>query len=63
MDRTIARLNIEHFERLLAKETDEAKRRTLISLIAEETAKLAAAEKAKLAAAKGGSKNQKHIAC
>jgi hypothetical protein len=24
MDRTIARLNIEHFQKLLAKETDEA---------------------------------------
>ena len=57
MDRTLARLNIEHFERLLAKETDEAKRRTLVSLIAEEKAKLVAAEKAKLAAAQGSPKS------
>jgi hypothetical protein len=62
MDWTIACLDIEHFQKLLAKETDEAKRRTLLSLIAEEKAKLAAAEKAKLAAAKGGTKNQKDTA-
>ena len=41
MDRTVARLNIEHFRRLLAKETDESRRRTLIRLLAEEEAKLA----------------------
>jgi hypothetical protein len=58
MDRTIARLNIEHFQKLLAKETDEKKRQTLLQLIAEEKTKLAAAEKAKLA----GSKNQKDTA-
>jgi hypothetical protein len=62
MDRTIARLNIEHFQKLLAKETDEAKRRTLLSLIAEEKAKLAAAEKAKLAAAEGNPKREKDTA-
>jgi hypothetical protein len=62
MDRTVARLNIEHFEKLLAKETDETKRRTLLSLLAEEKAKLAAAEKAKLAAAKGGPKSEKDTA-
>lgn len=40
MDRTIARLNIEHFRRLLAEETDEARRQTLLRLLAEEEAKL-----------------------
>jgi hypothetical protein len=39
MNRTIARLNIEHFEKLLAKETDETKRQTLLSLLTEEKAK------------------------
>ena len=41
MDRTVARLNIEHFRRLLAKETDETRRQVLIRLLAEEEAKLA----------------------
>jgi hypothetical protein len=41
MDRTIARLNIEHFRRLLAKETDESRRQVLQRLLAEEEAKLA----------------------
>lgn len=41
MDETIARLNIEHFQRKLAEETDETKRRTLRQLLAEEEAKLA----------------------
>jgi hypothetical protein len=44
MNRSIARLNIEHFEKLLAKETDETKRQTLLSLLTEEKAKLAALE-------------------
>ena len=54
MDRTIARLNIEHFQKLRAKETDETKRRTLQSLLAE--------EKAKLATAEGNPKEQKDTA-
>ena len=54
MDRTIARLNIEHFQKLLAKETDETKRRTLQSLLVE--------EKAKLATAEGNPKEQKDTA-
>ena len=37
---TIARLNIEHFSRLLASEIDDAKRATLLRLLAEEEAKL-----------------------
>jgi hypothetical protein len=42
VDRKIAELNIEHFRKLLATETDETKRRTLLRLLAEEEAKLAA---------------------
>lgn len=41
MDRSIARLNIEHFRRLLANETDETRRQMLLRLLAEEEAKLA----------------------
>lgn len=40
MDRTIARLNIEHYRRLLANEVDETRRQTLQRLLAEEVAKL-----------------------
>lgn len=40
MDRTVARLNIEHFRRLLAAETDETRRQLLQRLLAEEEAKL-----------------------
>ena len=42
MDRTVARLNIEHFRTKLAEEKDEAKRTLLLRLIAEEEAKLVA---------------------
>jgi hypothetical protein len=42
MDRAVARLNIEHFKKKLAEESDEAKRQTLRQLIAEEEAKLQA---------------------
>jgi hypothetical protein len=38
---TIARLNIEHFRRLLATEQDTAKRLTVMRLLEEEQAKLA----------------------
>ncbi|MEJ2377890.1 MAG: hypothetical protein P8Y71_21695 [Pseudolabrys sp.] len=41
MDRTVARLNIEHYRRLLANETDEQRRQTIQRLLAEEEAKLA----------------------
>jgi hypothetical protein len=44
MDRFVAKHNIEHYREALAKETDEAKRRTLARLLAEEEAKLAALE-------------------
>lgn len=40
MDETVARLNIEHFRKLLATERDDAKRTTLLQLLAEEEAKL-----------------------
>lgn len=43
MDRTVAELNIEHFKRLLAVETDPAKRQTIERLLAEEQAKLSRA--------------------
>jgi hypothetical protein len=42
MDRTVARLNIEHFRKLLAAETSSARRQTIIRLLAEEEEKLAA---------------------
>jgi len=42
MDRTIARLNVERFRRLLAAETDGVQRQTLVRLLAEEEEKLAA---------------------
>jgi hypothetical protein len=41
MDETVARLNIEHFHKRLAEETDEPTRQTLLKLLAEEEAKLA----------------------
>lgn len=40
MDRMVARLNIEHFRKQLATETDETRRRMLLRLLAEEEAKL-----------------------
>jgi len=41
MDKTIADLNIEHYQRLLASELDATKRETIGRLLAEEEAKLA----------------------
>jgi hypothetical protein len=41
MDRTVAHLNVEHYRRLLEKETDEGRRQTLMRLLAEEEAKIA----------------------
>lgn len=40
VDRITARFNIEHFSRLLGDEVDDAKRRLLRRLLAEEEAKL-----------------------
>jgi hypothetical protein len=45
MDKAIARLNIEHFRKRLATETDETTRQTLLRLLAEEEAKLGAGTK------------------
>ncbi len=42
MDKAIARLNIEHYRKLLADEIDETRRHTVRCLLAEEEAKLAA---------------------
>jgi hypothetical protein len=44
-DEAIARLNIEHFRKLLSTETDETKRQTILRMLAEEEAKLAALRK------------------
>jgi hypothetical protein len=41
VDRTVARLNVEHFRRLLATETDEKRRQILQKLLTEEEAKIA----------------------
>ncbi len=46
MDRAVARLNIEHYRRLLTTETDETKRQAIRRLLAEEEAKLAAMDDA-----------------
>ena len=40
MDRTVAHINVEHYRRLLAVETDEARRQVLLRLLAEEEAKI-----------------------
>ena len=42
MDEAVARLNIKHYRKLLTTETDKAKRETLLQLLTEEEAKLAA---------------------
>jgi hypothetical protein len=41
MDRSVARLNIEHYRKLLATETDETRRLMLMRLLSEEEAKVA----------------------
>ena len=45
MDKTVARLNIEHFRKLFANEADKTKRQLIARLLAEEEAKLARLEK------------------
>jgi hypothetical protein len=40
VDRSVAHLNIEHYKRLLAQETDAARRQLLLRLLAEEEAKI-----------------------
>ncbi len=44
MDRMVARLNIEHYEHMLEKETNENERQKLRRLLAEEWEKLRKAE-------------------
>jgi hypothetical protein len=41
MDRTVAHLNVERFRKMLEVEVDEAKRQTILRLLAEEEAKVA----------------------
>jgi hypothetical protein len=40
MDKGVARLNIEHYRKLLAHEKDEAKRKIISRLLSEETDKI-----------------------
>jgi hypothetical protein len=42
VDRTVAQLNVDHFRRQLATETDDVKRQMILRLLAEEEKKLAA---------------------
>ena len=44
MVKSIVRLNIDHYRKLLANELNETRRRELLRLLAEEEAKLAALE-------------------
>jgi hypothetical protein len=44
MDKTVARLNIEHFQKKLENETDATRRQQILRLLAEEEAKLTAIE-------------------
>jgi len=44
----VARFNVERFRKILAREIEETKRQTLLQLVAEETAKLAALSRADL---------------
>jgi hypothetical protein len=42
LESMVARLNIEHYRKVLSEEIDQTKRQTLLQLIAEEKAKLSA---------------------
>jgi len=42
MNKNIALLNVDHYRKMLAIEPNETKRQTLLRLLAEEQAKLAA---------------------
>ncbi len=44
LDTTAAHLNIEHYRKLLANETDETRRQMIVRLLAEEEAKLGGLE-------------------
>jgi hypothetical protein len=48
LDTMVAQFNVERFRKILAREIEETKRQTLIQLVAEETAKLAALSRADL---------------
>jgi len=41
MDKSVARLNIEHYRKLLATDLDDTKRQTILKLLAKEEATLA----------------------
>jgi hypothetical protein len=41
MEKTVARLNVDHYRKLLASEIDDVKRRTIVALLAAEEAKIA----------------------
>jgi hypothetical protein len=41
MDKKVAKLNMEHYKKLLASETDATKRESIARLLAEEETKLA----------------------
>jgi hypothetical protein len=45
LDKTVARLNIEHYRKLLANEAGETNRQKVARRLAEEEAKLAVLEK------------------
>jgi hypothetical protein len=45
MDKTVAHLNIKHLRARLSEATDEATKKMILQLLAEEEAKLAALEK------------------
>ncbi len=53
MDKTIARLNIEHFRKRLAEVVDERERRKLTELLAAEEAKLVTIQQREAAEAGG----------
>jgi hypothetical protein len=40
MDKSVARLNIEHYRKLLATDLDDIKRQTILQLLAKEEATL-----------------------
>ncbi len=41
MDKSVAKLNIEHYRKLLQTDLEESKRQTILRLLADEEAKLA----------------------
>jgi hypothetical protein len=44
LEKTVARLNVEHYRKLLASDIDDVKRRTITALLAAEEAKIGASE-------------------